>query len=89
MRVGALENSDLAPDPISQLQQGRTQDPALRIPPARSPSRRTWSNPWKDLVKFYLLGKEGLGHAGLWVDPELTETHKGDRGVRVLGRVLT
>lgn len=74
MRVGALENSGPAPDPIYQPQQGRTWDPALRIPPARSPSRRAWSNPWKDLVKkFYLWGKEGLRLAGLWVDPELTE----------------
>lgn len=80
MRVGALENSDLAPDPIYQLQQGRTWDPALRIPPARSHSRRAWSNPWKDLVKFYLLGKEGLGHAGLWVDPELTELTRKTEG---------
>lgn len=89
MRVGALENSGPAPDPIYQPQQGRTWDPALRIPPARSPSRRAWSNPWKDLVKKFSLGKRRAATCGALGGPRVDRTHEGDRGVRVLGRVLT
>lgn len=90
MRVGALENSGPAPDPIYQLQQGRTWDTALRIPPARPPSRRAWNNLWKGSCEEVLsFGKGRAGTCGALGGPRVDRTHEGGRGVRVLGRVLT
>lgn len=89
MRVGALENSGPAPDPIYQHSRPELGAAAL-IPPARPPSEGPGTTCGRDLVKkFYLLGKEGLGLVGLWVGPEFDRTHGEAERVRVLGRVLT